>query len=250
MGTLDSLSGRAALVTGAAHAIGTAVARALHAEGVNVILHYRNSRDVARDLLRELNTLRPNSAAVVHADLLETDAFPVLVEEVTAFWGRLDILVHGASAFFPTPVGDTSRAQWDELCGTNLRAPFFLTQAALAELCRHQGSVIHVVDIHGDRPLREHPLYSMTRAGVVMLTKALAVELAPRVRVNAVAPGSMLWLDHGVEQAQVRKLAPRTPLRTAGTPEDVARAVLYLVRDAGPMTGQVLHIDGGQSVAN
>src|SRR6185312_11419823 len=192
---------------------------------------------------------RSGSSAVIVADLLDTAALPALVDSALEHFGRLDLLINNASSFYPTPVGQMSIAHWEDLMGTNLRAPLFLTQAAAPALRESRGSVLNVVDIHGQRPLREHALYSTAKAGLIMLTRALARELAPHVRVNAIAPGAILWPDGGMQETRKARITQRTPLQRQGSPEDIARAVLFFASEASFITGQVLAVDGGRSIA-
>lgn len=242
------LTGQVALVTGAAHRIGAAIVHQLHAAGMNVVLHYRQSTEAARRLSDELTACRSGSVQWVQGDLLDTACLPSLIDTVISRYGRLDVLVNNASSFYPTPVGAVTIAQWDDLLGTNLKAPFFLAQAAAPWLDAMQGCVVNIADIHADRPLKDYPVYSIAKAGLVMLTKTLARELAPRVRVNAVAPGAILWPEHALAQATREAILARTALKRQGSAADIARAVLYLVRDAHYTTGQVLTVDGGRSL--
>jgi pteridine reductase len=246
----QGLEGKVALVTGAAQRIGAAVVRALHAEGMQVALHYRRSREPAEALAAELNAQRPASVALFQADLLGRGRPERLVEKVVGTWGRLDVLVNNASSFYPTPVGTVTEEVWEGLIGTNLKAPFFLAQAAAPHLKLSRGCIVNLADIHGLRPLKEYPVYSVTKAGLLMLTRALARELGPEVRVNAVAPGAILWPEEGVDELTRQRILSRTALKRQGRPEDVARAVRFLVRDADYVTGQVVTVDGGRDVVN
>ena len=241
------LTNKVVLITGAAHRIGATTARMLHAVGMNILLHYRHSREAAEALQTELNDLRPDSVNLLQADLHDTQSLPGLVEEAIKIWGRLDVLINNASSFYPTPIGSVTEAQWDDLIGSNLKAPLFLSQAAAPHLRQHQGCIVSIVDIHAERPLKEFPVYSMAKAGLVMLTKSLACELGPEVRVNAVAPGAILWPEH-LGEAEKEKIISRTFLKRQGAPEDIARTILYLIRDAGYVSGQVLTVDGGRSL--
>ena len=241
------LSNKVVLITGAAHRIGATTARMLHAEGMNILLHYRHSRDAAEALQTELNDIRPDSVKLLQADLHDTQSLPGLIEEAVNAWDRLDVLINNASSFYPTPIGSVTEAQWDDLIGSNLKAPLFLSQAAAPYLRQHQGCIVSIVDIHAERPLKEFPVYSMAKAGLVMLTKSLACELGPEVRVNAVAPGAILWPEN-LGEAEKEKIISRTFLKRQGAPEDIARAILYLVRDAGYVSGQVITVDGGRSL--
>ncbi len=246
--TEHPLTGKTVLITGAAHRIGAQVARALHAEGADIVLHYRNSHDRAEALREELSAGRPHSVYLLQADLHDAERLPLLVQEAFDMTGRLDVLVNNASTFYPTPVGEASQSQWDDLFGTNVRAPFFLSQAAAPHLKQHGGCIVNIVDIHAERPLKGHPIYSMAKAALVMMTKALACELGPEIRVNAVAPGAILWPENEMDEATRERIVSRTFLKRRGDPADIARAVLFLVRDAGYMSGQVLTVDGGRSL--
>lgn len=241
------LSNKVVLITGAAHRIGATTARMLHAEGMNILLHYRHSRDAAESLQTELNAIRTDSVHLIQADLHDSARLPALVEQAIQIWGRLDVLINNASSFYATPIGTVTETQWDDLIGSNLKAPFFLSQAAAPFLRQQHGCIISIVDIHAERPLKEFPVYSMAKAGLVMLTKSLACELGPEVRVNAVAPGAILWPEN-LGEKEKEKIISRTFLKRQGAPEDIARAILYLIRDAGYMSGQVLTVDGGRSL--
>ena len=241
------LAGKAALITGAARRVGAAIAHALHGAGASVVLHYRRSGRDAAELAAALERERPGSAVTVQADLLDGTRIAELIEEAGAAFGRLDILVNNASSFYPTPLGEITEQAWDDLVGTNLKAPLFLAQAAAPRLTAARGLIVNLVDIHGLRPLRRYPVYSLAKAGLILLTKSLARELAPHVRVNAVAPGPVLWPeDADLELKQ--KVLSRTLLEREGSPEDVARAVRFFATDAPFITGQVLCVDGGRSV--
>jgi pteridine reductase len=240
-----------ALVTGSARRIGAAIARTLHAAGYDLALHCRHSRSDVDALAAELEAMRPGSTFVQQADLAEFDRLPELVAHTIGRYGRLDALVNNASSFAPTPIGRTTPAQWDALFASNARAPFFLAQAAAPHLAATRGAIVNLADIYGERPLREHTVYCMAKAALLMLTKSLALELGPAVRVNAVSPGAILWpeaggLEAGDDADRQRKLLARTPLGRTGTPEEVAEAVRWLLQDARYSTGQVLHLDGGR----
>jgi len=244
-----TLSGKVALITGAAHRVGAAIARSLHGHGMNVIIHYRNSRSAAERLQNELRAKRLDSVQLVQGNLHDTAILPSLIHKSYHWQGRLDALVNNASSFYPTPTKDVSEAQWDDLLGSNLKAPFFLTQSAAPFLRQHHGCVVNIVDIHAERPLKGFPVYSIAKAGLVMLTKSLARELAPEVRVNAVAPGAILWPEHDAGEETHKLIIARTALKRQGDPQDVARAVAFLVKDAPYITGQVLTVDGGRSLS-
>ena len=235
-----------ALVTGSARRIGAAIARRLHAAGYDLALHYRDSASDARALATELEAARAGGTLLLQADLAEFDRVPELVGKTVGRFGRLDALVNNASAFYPTAFGTTTPAQWDELFAINARAPFFLSQAAAPHLADAGGAIVNIADIHAERPLRGHAVYAMGKAALLHMTRALALELAPKVRVNAVSPGAILWPEGGKDPDAQAALLARTPLGRTGTPEEIAEAVLWLLRDARYCTGQALHVDGGR----
>lgn len=238
------------LVTGGAKRVGAAICRRLHAKGATIALHYRASSREALALQDELNESRPDSAAAFSVDLLDLAAMQQLVKDVVARFGRLDGLVNNASSFYPTPLADVNQSQWDDLLGTNLRAPLFLAQAAADELRRRHGAIVNIVDIHAERPMHGHLLYSVAKAGLVALTRGLAQEMAPQVRVNAVAPGVILWpeADNWEDETQRRKIVAHTLLKREGEPDDIAKTVAFLIHDAPYITGQVISVDGGRSI--
>jgi pteridine reductase len=236
------------LITGAAKRIGAAIARTLHAAGYDVALHYRHSRTEMDALCAELETERAGSTCAIKAKLDDIEHVPGIVEKCIARFGRLDALVNNASTFYPTPIGRVTPAQWDELFASNAQAPFFLAQAAAPHLKSSQGSIVNIVDIYAERPLPGHPVYCMAKAALATMTLALARELGPEVRVNAVAPGAVLWPDAGKDYADRQELIARTPLKRTGTPEEVATTVLFLLRDAKFTTGQIINVDGGRSL--
>lgn len=240
--------GKVALVTGGAQRIGAEIVRTLHAAGMNVAVHYHASATAAKQLVGELDAARPGSAAAVRADLDDPAGLQALITGVQDRFGRLDALVNNASRFYPTPLGTTTAAQWDELMGSNLRAPFFLTQAAAPLLRAAGGCVVNLVDVHAQRPLKDHPVYCMAKAANAMMVMSLARELGPAVRVNGVAPGAILWPDRELSDAAKQEILDRTALGRTGTMADIARAVLFLVRDADYVTGQVLAVDGGRTI--
>ena len=236
------------LITGAARRVGAAMAVALHAAGARVILHARQSVADAETLAQSLNAVRPESAAVVSADLLDTAAIGPLVARAVAQFGRLDGLVCNASSFFPTPIGSIDESAWHDLVGSNFKAPLFLAQAAAPYLRVSHGAIVNITDIHAERPLAGYPLYAAAKGALLTLTRALAVELAPEVRVNAVAPGPILWPEDGQFPDDERTaIVQHTLLKRAGTPEDIARTVRFLMLDAPYITGQVINVDGGRS---
>jgi pteridine reductase len=240
----------AVLVTGAAKRIGAAIARELHAAGAQVALHCNRSRAAADKLAKELNAKRRGSCIVVQADLLELKALDHIVDEGVRAFGRLDGLVNNASSFRATPLGTITVEDWKDLVGTNLRAPLFLSQAAAPHLRKSKGAIVNVVDIHAERPLKDFVAYSIAKAGLAGLTRSLALELGPDVRVNGVAPGAILWPDEGEHfaAAERRRITRQTPLERIGTPGDVAGAVKYLLFDAPFVTGQILAVDGGRAI--
>ena len=244
----DSLEGKVALVTGSGRRVGAAIVRRLHGAGAKVIIHYRDSDADAAKLESELNAQRTRSAAKVKAELLAPVAPRALLGAALDSFGRLDILVNNASAFFAVPVGEMESSHWEELIGSNLRAPLFIAQQAAEELSKNEGSIVNIVDIHAERPLKGYALYSVTKAGLAALTRSLAIELAPRVRVNGVSPGAIAWPEDGqFEDAERVRIVATTPLRRTGSPDDVARAVHFLAC-APFVTGQILAVDGGRSI--
>ena len=236
-----------ALVTGAGRRVGARIARELHAAGMSVAVHCRRSREDAERLREAFEAARPGSAAVVAADLLESGAAEAVVAAAEERWGRLDVLVNNASSFYPTPVGEVTEAEWRDLVGSNLAAPFFLAQAAAPLLRAARGCIVNIADVYGHRPLAGHPVYSAAKAGLVMLTRALAVELGPEVRVNSISPGAVLWPEN--EDPERRRIIDAIALKRSGDPGDIARAALFLVRDAPYVTGQDLAVDGGRLIA-
>lgn len=243
-----TLDGQWALITGAGKRIGACVARTLHAAGANIAIHYRGSKGPALQVANELNDLRAGSAITVGADLLDIAGLPAVVDEVIGQTGRLDILVNNASSFYPTPVGEITEDQWDDLIGTNLKAPLFLAQACVPHLRTAGGTIINIVDIHATRPLRHHTIYGPAKAGLGMLTRTLARDLAPDVRVNGVSPGAILWPEDGMTSGVKDSIIKQVPLARPGEPEDIAGCILYLVRDAVYVTGQIIAVDGGRSI--
>jgi len=244
----ESLAGKTALVTGGARRVGAAIARRLHAAGAAVLLHYRDSESDAAKLEAELNAARPKSAARVKAELLAPIAPRALVAAARDAFGGLDILVNNASSFFPVPVGCIESSHWEELVGSNLRAPLFICQEAAPELARRSGAIVNIVDIHAERPLKGYPVYSIAKAGLAAMTRSLALELAPAVRVNGVAPGAIAWPDDGqFDPSERERIVATTPLQRVGSPDDIAQAVHFLAC-ASYVTGQILAVDGGRSI--
>ena len=237
-----------ALVTGGARRIGAAIVRRLHAEGLDIALHFHASSADATALAGELEGRRPGSTLLLQADLAEFDRLPELIAHAIGRFGRLDALVNNASAFFPTAFGQSTPAQWEALFAANARAPFFLSQAAAPHLRATRGAIVNLADIHGERPLREHAIYGMSKAALLQMTRALALELAPDVRVNSVSPGAILWPEHGKDDAGKQAMLARTPLARTGTPEEIAGAVRWLLCEATYTTGQVIRVDGGRTL--
>jgi pteridine reductase len=243
-----SLAGKTVLITGAARRIGAAIAEKLHAAGANVAIHFRGSAADAEKLSTLLNGAGSDSARCFRADLLSPGASGKLVESVLEWRGRLDVLVNNASSFYPTPVGSITEAQWEDLVGINLKVPLFLSQAATPQLRETGGTIVNIIDIHSQRPLRNHPVYGSAKAGLAMLTRSLAKDLAPDIRVNGISPGAILWPEDGINEETKATILRQIPLARPGAPTDIASGVLYLVRDAHYVTGQILAIDGGRSV--
>ena len=240
----------AVLITGAARRIGAAIARGLHDAGARVIVHCHRSRDEAERLAEQLNQARAASCVVVQCDLLDDSSLGRLVDEATAAFGRLDALVNNASSFYPTPFGQIGAGEWTDLIGSNLRAPLFLSQAAAPRLRETHGAIVNLVDIHAERPLKDFVVYSVAKSALAGLTRSLALELGPEIRVNGVAPGAILWPDGDEHFAPSEKgrITAQTPLKRIGSPEDVAGAVKYLLFDAPFVTGQILAVDGGRGI--
>lgn len=238
-----------ALVTGAARRVGAVIAKTLHGAGYDLALHYRHSRAELDVLAGELEAQRAGSTLVLQADLDETDRLPGLIDATVARFARLDALVNNASAFYPTPLGSITPAQWDAVFAANARAPLLLAQAAAPHLKATHGCIVNITDIHAERPLPQHLVYCMSKAALRMATAALAQALGPEVRVNAVAPGVILWPEAGKDEAAKARALAQIPLARKGTPEDIAAAVLLLIRDASYVTGQTLRVDGGRSLA-
>jgi pteridine reductase len=238
-----------ALITGAARRVGAVIARTLHAAGYDVALHYRSSADEAHALAGELEQQRPDSTLLLQAELAELSSLPAMVEQLLTRFGRLDALINNASAFYPTPWNSASPAQWNELFASNAQAPFFLSQAAIPALRASRGGIVNLLDIYAERPLADHPLYCMAKAALLAMTRSLALDLGPDIRVNGVAPGAVMWPSEGKAYDDQQAMIQRTPLQRAGTPDDVANTVLWLLRDAPFVTGQIIRIDGGRTLS-
>jgi pteridine reductase len=238
------------LITGGARRVGAAMCRMLHASGASIMLHYRSSGAEARALQAELNAVRADSVALVQADLLNLALLPSVVTETVNRFGQLDVLVNNASSFFPTPIGEVSEQAWDDLVGTNLKTPLFLSQAAAAHLKRAHGCIVNIVDIHADRPTRSYAVYSAAKGGLMALTRALACDLAPEVRVNGISPGVILWPEdeRWSDELARQRIIHTTLLKRVGEPDDIARTARFLIFDAPYITGQVIPVDGGRSI--
>ncbi len=244
----EEITGKVALITGGAQRIGAAIARTLHLAGMNLALHYRDSALAAQDLCNELEGQRPNSVLLVQGNLLETTALITMVGHAVDRWGRLDALVNNAARFYSTPVASATNVQWEDLMGSNLKAPFFLAQAAAPFLAKVGGTIINIIDIHGSRPKPGHLIYSVSKAGLSMLTQALAQELGPDVRVNGVSPGAILWPEQELAPTLKDAILDRLVLKHLGRPQDIAQSVLFLIRDGQYITGQIITVDGGRSL--
>ena len=244
------MQGKVILVTGGARRVGAATCRRLHAQGANLVVHYRASESEARALQTERDQVRPGSVALVQANLLETARLPRLIDETVSHFGRLDALVNNASSFFPTPLGEITEDEWEDLIGSNLKAPLFLSQAAAPQLKRQQGCIVNIVDIHSEWPLKRYVVYNAAKGGLASLTRSLAVELAPEVRVNGISPGPILWPEEGewMDETSRQHIIGRTLLKRTGEPDDIARTVSFLIADAPYITGQIIAVDGGRSV--
>jgi pteridine reductase len=244
----NSLTDKTALITGGAKRIGAEIARTLHAQGANIVIHYRSSGTEAEQLCEKLNSQRANSAQLIQLDLDNTSEVDKLVDDAASCWDGLDILINNASSFYPTPIGSIKMSDWDNLFNSNLKAPLFLSQAAAPYLQKTSGCIVNMVDIHAFRPMRKHPVYCAAKAGLAMLTQSLARELGPDIRVNGVAPGAILWPENSMDASTRDHILSRTALQRAGEPADIARTVLFLVRDADYITGQIIPVDGGRSL--
>ncbi len=246
MTSLDTDTDGVAIVTGAARRIGSAIVQRLHQRGLNVVIHCRDSGSEANALAASLNQQRPNSATVIQADLADQEAPARITGAALRAYGRIDVLINNASAFYPTPIKQATAGQWDDLMASNLRAPFFLSQACVPHLARHGGAIVNLVDIHALAPMQRHAIYCQAKAGLVMQTRALAKELAPDIRVNGVAPGAILWPETQGSPEATAEILDRIPLGRQGRPEDIASAVAFLALDAPYITGQILAVDGGR----
>ena len=236
------------LITGAAKRIGATCARVLHAKGYDIFLHYRSSQQEAVDLSRELNEIRANSVILRQADLLNTEEISMLVAELESLWGDLDVLINNASAFYPQAMGEVSEQDWDVLLGSNLKAPFFLSQKLTPLLQKSNGCIVNIIDIHAERGLKGYPVYSIAKAGLAAMTKILAKELGPDVRVNGVSPGAVIWPEAGMTDIEKAEIIQRVALKRTGKQEDIAKTVAFLIEDASYITGQIIVVDGGRTL--
>jgi len=239
-----------ALITGSAQRIGAAIATALHQRGYRVIIHYRSSAAAAQQLAADLNAVRADSARCINGNLQSQLEAQTLATAALSQWGHIDVLINNASSFYPTPLGSATEADWDALIGSNMKGPFFLAQALAPMLTRRAGCIVNIVDIFAEQALKDHPLYCMAKAGLAMMTKSLARELAPRVRVNGVAPGAILWPEPAPNAEQKQHMLDKIPLQTLGSTTDIAATVTFLVADAPYISGQILAVDGGRSLQN
>tara|TARA_R110000868_G_scaffold69643_4_gene204826 strand:+ start:2361 stop:3110 length:750 start_codon:yes stop_codon:yes gene_type:complete len=246
----NTLESKVAMITGGARRIGAAIVEILHREGMNIVLHYNASEEEAQELCARLNQVRENSVVTLQGDLLEPEIDKSLVQKAHEFWGRLDLLVNNASRFYRTPFGKVTEYAWDDLMISNLRAPFFLAQAAAPYLAEHRGRIINIADIHSWRPMKNYSVYCISKTGVLMLTKSLAKELAPNVIVNAIAPGSVVWPEgeNSLSPDEKTTIISKTPLGRSGTADDIAKMALFLARDADYITGEVFAVDGGRGL--
>lgn len=246
----NPLAAKVALVTGAARRIGAEIVKTLHQAGMNIVLHYNSSEDEAISLLEQLNQQRNHSAVAIRADLQLPESEQMLVEQAVKVWRRLDVLVNNASRFYRTSFGKVTEYAWDDLVNSNLKSAFFLAQAAAPHLAEHSGSIINIADVHGERPLRDYSVYCISKSGLVMMTKSLAKELGPQIRVNAIAPGTILWPEgkNTLSDEAKQKIIRQTALQRSGDPSDIAKTVLFLVRDGEYITGQIIAVDGGRSL--
>jgi pteridine reductase len=242
------LAGKTALISGGAVRLGAAIARQLHAAGAKVVIHYRRSAAAAEAVCDELQAIRADSATTVQGDLIDAASWPHLIGTAVAFGGGLDVLINNASTYYPTPVGEATPEQWDDLFGSNARAPFFLSQAAAPQLRQRRGCIVNLVDIHAERPNADHPLYCMAKAANAMMVKALALDLAPEVRVNGIAPGAALWPEGYMADAAKQEILGRIPLGRPAGAEQIAEAVMFMVTGPDYVTGQILAVDGGRSI--
>mgnify|MGYP003642282496 CR=1 FL=1 len=247
---MEPTHSRVALVTGSAKRIGAEVVRRLHAEGLRVILHFNGSQSAADAIADELNAIRQDSVKTVQFNLLDFDQLDTFASQITAIWGRLDVLVNNASTFYPTPIQEISLDTWNDLIGVNLQAPLFLSKALAPSLTKHKGCIVNIVDIHSERPLKGYTVYCIAKAGLAMLTKSLARELAPAVRVNGISPGAIMWPEIEDYEPVHQEIIERTALKREGNPKDIADSVWFLANSASYITGQIIAVDGGRTLSN
>ena len=238
------------LITGGAKRIGARIARTLHAEEMNLVIHFNTSSDDANELCSELNSIRNDSAIAIGANLTNQDEVESLINKVIERTGQLDVLINNASTFYPTPIEDITLDDWDNLVGTNLKAPLFLCKYAAPHIKKSKGSIINMVDIHASKPLKNHPIYGPAKSGLVMLTRSLAKDLAPEVRVNGIAPGMILWPENEPPEEIKQKVVNQIPLKRTGEPNDIAKTVLFLIADSDYITGQIIAVDGGRGISS
>ena len=238
------------LITGGAKRIGARIARTLHAQDMNLVIHFNTSSDDANELCSELNSIRNDSAIAIGANLTNQDEVESLINKVIERTGQLDVLINNASTFYPTPIEDITLDDWDNLVGTNLKAPLFLCKYAAPHIKKSKGSIINMVDIHASKPLKNHPIYGPAKSGLVMLTRSLAKDLAPEVRVNGIAPGMILWPENEPPEEIKQKVVNQIPLKRTGEPNDIEKTVLFLIADADYITGQIIAVDGGRGISS
>lgn len=244
-----SLTDQVVFISGGVKRVGATIARHLHAAGMRLALHYRSSEMEAHALQAELQAQRPNSVLLLQADLQHVAKLNSMIQETVEQFGRLDVLINNASAFYPTPIGSITETHWDELMASNLKAPLFLSQAAASHLTTNNGCIINMIDIHAERPLKQHAVYCAAKAGLAMLTKSMARDLGPHVRVNGIAPGAIMWPENEMDEVTKQRIVSNIALKRHGDPSDLARLVLFLIRDAGYITGQIIAVDGGRTLS-
>lgn len=238
------------MITGAARRVGAEMVRHLHQAGMNIVLHYRSSSEDAITVANGLNAHRPDSVKLLKGDLKAYQHIPALIEQAIALFGHIDALINNASSFYPNDLKDVNEEMWEDLVGVNLKAPLYLTQALATELKKNKGCIINIVDIHGDRPLKDYSIYSIAKAGLIMLTKSMARELAPEVRVNGIAPGAIMWPEVEEYENMHQEIISRTALKREGSPADIADTAFFLIENANYITGQIIAVDGGRTLSN
>ena len=244
------LSGKVVLVTGGARRIGEAITRHLHAHGARLLVHYDTSHNEATALKEELNRTRPDSVEIIQGSFREIDELKINLRHAVHDLDGLDCLINNASRFYPTPISSTGNDQWDDLITTNLTAPYFLSQTTAPYLKKSRGSIINITDIYAERPLSGYSVYSASKAALMSLTRSLALELGPEIRVNGIAPGAILWPEHDSDKVAQQRIIAKTALKQVGNPEDIAKTVLFLITSADYITGQIINVDGGRSIVN